>query len=705
MYKRKKLYTAVLMSAMLSASMLSACGNQSTEETETEAVSSVSEVSESSSETVEATVLEQYAGQTVFGTIVETDGNEITMNVMGSMDTDKMSMEMPSEDMNPGEQQGEAPTDAGTAQSSEQPPEKPEGEDNMGQVGGEAPAIPDQGTNEGQPGGDVPEKPEGEDNMGQAGGEAPAMPDQGTDANQPGSDAPDAAPEKPEGDSDTDQQSAGTPDSAQAQPSEAVETVSITFVIADESVITDTEGSALTLDELQEGDSLQIVVDEDGFITAVVSGDMAGMGMNGGAGMSQPGGMGASSGVDSYTAVNEYTTDTEIDGETFTSTGTDENAALVSNGANVTLSNVAVTRTSDSSTGGDNSSFYGVGAALLVTDGTLTVKNSDITTDAAGGAGVFAYGSGTAYVYDSTIITAQNTSGGIHVAGGGTLYAENLTVETNGESAAAIRSDRGGGTMSVNGGSYTSNGVGSPAVYCTADISIANAQLTATGSEAVCIEGLNSLSLTDCALTGNMSDSSQNDCTWTVIVYQSMSGDSEVGNGTFSMTGGELISGNGGLFYTTNTECTIYLSGVTITPSDDNAFLLQCTGNTNQRGWGSSGNNGSQCTFTADAQTMSGDVIYDSISTLDMTLQNGSSLTGAIYDDETWAGNGGSGYCNVTIDESSSWIVTADSTVSHLQCSGQIVDSQGNSVTIIGTDGTVYAQGTGSVTITVGSYN
>ena len=92
-----------------------------------------------------------------------------------------------------------------------------------------------------------------------------------------------------------------------------------------------------------------------------------------------------------------------------------------------------------------------------------------------------------------------------------TLYGWDLDVETNGESSAAIRSDRGGGTMVLDGGNYVSNGVGSPAIYSTADIAVSNASLTANGSEAVCIEGLNSIHLYDCDLTGNMSDLDQND--------------------------------------------------------------------------------------------------------------------------------------------------------------------------------------------------
>ena len=67
--------------------------------------------------------------------------------------------------------------------------------------------------------------------------------------------------------------------------------------------------------------------------------------------------------------------------------------------------------------------------------------------------------------------------------------------------------------MTVNGGSYTSNGSGSPAVYVTADIDIANAMLTANGSEVFCLEGKNSVTLTDCTLTGNMPDQDQNDNT------------------------------------------------------------------------------------------------------------------------------------------------------------------------------------------------
>ena len=523
--------------------------------------------------------------------------------------------------------------------------------------------------------GEAPEKPEGDGQDGEA-------------------------PEKPEGDG----QDGEAPSMLELTGEEQTITVTADTVITKQAGgmqpggdSQDGEAEEISLSDIQEGDTVSVTLDEEGNAASITVMSME-MGGQGGPG-------GQSQGVDSYTAANEYTEDTTVSNETIESTGTDENGALISSGASVTFDNDTITRTSADSKGGDDSSFYGVGAAVLATDGTAYVKDGSVTTDAAGGAGLLAYGDGTVYASGTTVKTAQDTSGGVHVAGGGTLYGWDLNVETNGESSAAIRSDRGGGTMVIDGGNYVSNGVGSPAIYSTADIAVSNASLTANGSEAVCIEGLNSIHLYDCDLTGNMSDLDQNDNTWTVILYQSMSGDSEVGNSTFQMDGGSLTSENGGVFYTTNTESTITLNNVDVNYNDDNEFFLQCTGNTNQRGWGQSGANGADCHFTGISQDMQGNVIWDSISDLDFYLTEGSSLTGAVVDDETYAGEGGDGYCNVYVSADSTWTVTGDSTVSSLENEGTIVDSEGKTVTIQGTDGTVYVEGDSEYTITTGSYS
>lgn len=710
----KRRYLAVLMGVMVATTSVPAMVYAEDVKTERAADETSDESSEKADGSDENAQSDEAEENVVLGEVKSVSDTEITIAV-GTM----KEMGQPG-----GNGQGQP---GGDGQNGEAP-EKPDGDgqDGDGQGapdggnGGEAPSMLDLtgeeqtititentvitkqsgGMQQGQPGGDgqnggVPEKPDGDSQDREASekpegddqnGEAPEKPDGETSeaAGQTDADSQNSeAPEKPEGD-----QNGGAPDgNGQGADSEEI-----------------------SLSDIQEGDVVSITLDEDGNAASitVMSMEMGGQGGPGGDGQGAPGQGGPggqSQGVDSYTAVNEYTEDTTVSGETLESTGTDENAALISSGASVTLDNDTITRTSDSSTGGDNSSFYGVGAAVLATDGTAYVKDGSVTTDAAGGAGLFAYGDGTVYASGTTVKTTQDTSGGVHVAGGGTLYGWDLDVETNGESSAAIRSDRGGGTMVIDGGNYVSNGVGSPAIYSTADIAVSNASLTANGSEAVCIEGLNSIHLYDCDLTGNMSDLDQNDNTWTVILYQSMSGDSEVGNSTFQMDGGSLTSENGGVFYTTNTESTITLSNVDINYNDDNEFFLQCTGNTNQRGWGQSGANGADCHFTGISQDMQGNVIWDSISDLDFYLTEGSSLTGAVVDDETYAGEGGDGYCNVYVSSDSTWTVTGDSTVSSLENEGTIVDSEGKTVTIQGTDGTVYVQGDSGYTITTGSYS
>lgn len=698
----KKKYLAAILGIMMATASVTACGAATTETTTNTAESSdnkgtedttaeSAESTDDSDSSADADKEDSDEEDVTYGEVKSVEDGKITIAVgtMKDMGGNGGAPEKPDENGS-----GDASADTSDAESTESDSkdaesDKTDSKDGDSTDNGEAPEKPDGDNadgNGGAPGGDQ--------------GEAPSMLDLTGDemtvtvtddtvitkesAEGPGG-APGGnqgeAPEKSDGDNGNNQapggDQGGAPDGNNSQ-SETIE-----------------------LSDIQEGDIVAITTDDDenALTIKVQSTDMGG-------GQGGPGGApgGQSQGVDSYDTANTYDSDTEVSDTSLESTGTDENAALVSSGANVTFNNIDITRNSSDSTGGDNSSFYGVGAALLATDGNAYVKGGTVTTDAAGGAGLFAYGDGTVYAADTTIKTTQDTSGGIHAAGGGKLYAWDLNVETDGESAAAIRSDRGGGTMVVDGGTYTSNGVGSPAVYCTADIAVKDATLTANGSEAVCIEGLNSLHLFNCDLTGNMSDLSQNDSTWTVILYQSMSGDSEVGNSTFQMDGGTLTSKNGGVFYTTNTESDITLKDVDITYNNDNEYFLRCTGNNNERGWGESGANGADCDFTAISQDMEGSVIWDTISQLDFYMTDGSNLTGAIIDDESFAGNGGDGYCNVYVSDDSTWTVTGDSTVSKLSNAGTIVDDSGKTVTVKGTDGTVYVEGDSDYTITVDKY-
>ena len=415
-------------------------------------------------------------------------------------------------------------------------------------------------------------------------------------------------------------------------------------------------------------------------------GEGGGPGGQGGPG----GGFGGSGTVTQGTSANTIDTDTTVYSESYESTGDDENALRV-DGATVTLSGVTVSKSAGKSSNTEDGDFYGQNAALLATNGaTVTIENSTITSSAQNGNGVFSYGEGTTVnISDSTITTSADNSGGIQTTGGGTTNASNLTVETSGNSAAAIRSDRGGGTVNVDGGTYTSNGENSPAVYSTADITVKNATLTANNSEALVIEGENSITLENCDVTGSMSENgtSADENIHNVMIYQSMSGDADVGTSTFSMTGGSLTGKSGDLFYITNTHSVITLSGVTLSNEDTSANLMTIAGNSASHGWGTAGSNGAQVELTADAQTLSGAITVDSISTLDFTLKNGSSFTGTInIVDNADGSTAVDDNAVVTIEEGSTWTLTGNCTLTSLTNNGTI---NFNGYTITLANGTV----------------
>ena len=483
---------------------------------------------------------------------------------------------------------------------------------NMPQMGGNKPEG--QGSMQGTPpdmkSGDMPEKPDDNGN-----GNTP--PDN-SDGNPPQGKAP-------EGD---------TP------PEMSGETVTYTVsASADISI------------EISEGDTVRITTDEKGEITGIEKEEFGGMPM----GQMGHNGFGAN-GTDNGTAANSVPDNAALSDTSFTSDGDDENALRADN-VTATLENVTITKTGSSSNT-ENGDFYGMNAAFLAENGAnITITGGEITTDAVNGNGIFSYGSGTVVNVSGTKIrTSQRNSGGIQTTGGGVMNAENLDIETSGNSSAAIRSDRGGGTVTVNGGTYTTNGTGSPAIYSTADITVSDAALTANNSEGVVVEGKNSVKLENCTVSGKMqgtyNDDSENiHC---IMIYQSMSGDADVGEAYFEAKGGEITSLAGDMFYVTNTSCEIKLSDVKFNMAD--GVFLRAVGNTSSRGWGKQGENGADVKMSLASQSVSGDIVVDDISTLDLTLSS-SDITGAINSDNS------SGNIVLTLDENSSITLTGDSYV------------------------------------------
>ena len=413
---------------------------------------------------------------------------------------------------------------------------------------------------------------------------------------------------------------------------------------------------------------------------------------NGGPG--GPGGApgGSSTDIDYIGAIEISSNDTQEE-QTYTSTSSDENALLISTSVEVTITDATVTKTGDSD-GGDNCNFYGLNAAVLVKDGTTTtITGGTISSDADGANGVFSYGGNggqngaegdgtTVIIQDTEITTTGDGSGGIMTTGGGTTYAYDLEINTSGRSSAAIRTDRGGGTVYVDGGNYTTSGLGSPAIYSTADITVSNATLTSNLSEGVCIEGLNSIDLTNCDLTANNTQCNGN-ATFldSIMIYQSMSGDADSGTSHFTMTGGSLTNKNGHVFHVTNTNAVITLESVDVINEDaDNILISVC-----DDGW-SGGSNTAE--LNASEQYLSGAVLVGSNSSLDLNLMNDSSLEGYVDGNITNAkGETVStevGTVTVTLDESSIWTLTGDSYVTEFNGNAENVISNGYTLYVDG---------------------
>ena len=415
----------------------------------------------------------------------------------------------------------------------------------------------------------------------------------------------------------------------------------------------------------------------------------------GGFGGGKPGGApgsGSSADIEYSGSVEISSTDSQS-GQTYASTASDECALLIGTSDDVSVENPTVTKTGDSD-GGDSCNFYGLNAAVLVKDGgTATITGGTVTSDAEGANGVFCYGGNggrngaagdgtTVKIYDAVITTTGNGSGGIMTTGGGETYAYNLTVETSGRSSAAIRTDRGGGTVVVDGGNYTSNGLGSPAIYSTADITVSNATLTSNLSEGVCIEGLNSITLNNCDLAADNTKCNGN-ATFldTIMIYHSMSGDADSGTSHFTMNGGSLTNKNGHVFHVTNTNAVITLEGVEIVNEDAENILLSVCAD----GW----NGGSNiATLKASAQKLVGAVKVGSDSSLTMELADDSTfegcIDGSIVNAKGETVSEETGTVSVTLDDNSVWALTGDS---------HVTEFHGNTANVISNGYVLYVNG------------
>ena len=451
------------------------------------------------------------------------------------------------------------------------------------------------------------------------------------------------------------------------------------LTIGDEGVLFKADGATnAALADIKVGSILSVDMDTDGKIvrivikevpTVIVSGDV------------------------NYFAANEVSKDTQFSDGVIDSTGMDEAAILAYNDAELGIDGVTINRTSDNSTGGEGAGLYGVGSAVIASNATAFIRRSTIETQAKGAAGIFSYGEARVYVSDTEINTGMDDSAGAQ-SSLGKLSAWDLTVETSGANSPAAGAVNGGKTI-LEGGLYTTNAQGSPVFYSAGTLAAKGITATGNADAAAVLCGRNALYIFD----GDISAAMSSEDGYAIGAYDYDGDRQSTDKGEIQLVGGNLTSAAGG-FYITNTNVKIFVSGVDISLAEG-AYFLKCVGNETE-GMGKAGGNGGKCVFTASAQEITGDVIWDAISSLSLYFDDESTFTGAVLK----AGEGeGEGFCDMYIGEGSKWVVTGDSVLTNLYCEGEIVDADGKAVAIKDESGKTLKKGSSEFTVTVSSFD
>jgi len=346
-----------------------------------------------------------------------------------------------------------------------------------------------------------------------------------------------------------------------------------------------------------------------------------------------------------------------------TSDKEDVSAIWVTKESKLILNSPLITTTGESSSA-DNSSFFGLNAAVLATEKSeVNINGGEIITSGLAANGLFAVGEGSVVTMTGGKIHATGGNAhGVMATLGGTVVLNDVNIYTRDQSAAAIATDRGSGTIDVSGGYYETEGFRSPAIYSTGQITVNNATFIAKGAEAIVIEGENTVTSNNSTLEGNR------ECG--AMIYQSFSGDAEGRKGKLDINGGEFTCSEGPLLYVTNAEAEVCFNNVK-TNADSGILAKVSQGN-----WGVQGSNGGHLKLSTKNQHLKGDIMVDAISSATIFLQENSILAGKITN------------ASVILDKSSKWEVTAESVITGFTNSDGI---SGNNISnITGNGFTVY---------------
>ena len=353
-------------------------------------------------------------------------------------------------------------------------------------------------------------------------------------------------------------------------------------------------------------------------------------------------------------------------GETLSSSTQYYNVVQVTNGT-LNLNNCTMTKTGDGSSG-DNSSFYGNNSSIYAggSNAVINISGGSVTSSSKGANAVFAYNGATINVDGITIDNSLAVSRGLHCTYGGTIVATNVDITTRSETSSTIATDRGGGTVTVTGGTATAKGSNSAVLYSTGTITANDLTGVSEQGEIAVVEGDNGVIIDGCTMTSGSSNRG-------LMMLQSGSGDAEgtnayitVNNSTLTVTGSstplcEVPTLNNG---------TLTLTDVTLSVASGVLMLVDY--NTQ---WSTYGGNGRLILQTTqESWSYTGSVDADSYSNAYVTVCENVTWNGTCDSDNNAKS------ATVTVNSGGVWDLTGDSYVSTLVNNG-VINKNGYSLT------------------------
>ncbi len=331
-------------------------------------------------------------------------------------------------------------------------------------------------------------------------------------------------------------------------------------------------------------------------------------------------------------------------GQTISASQTDESAVYVLNSGMLTMNSCTLSKSGNSSDV-NTSSQYGLNAGLLVkSSGSVTLSETTVTTNGSGANGIFATGTNSSVVMTGGSIDASGSGAhGVDVTYGGSITTYNVDITTHDDNSSAIATDFGGGTVTVNGGTTitmsTVAGSHSAGIYSTGVITVNNATVTSSADAGGVIDGTNSIILNNTSLTGK-----------TQGVKMHVTSPS-TGNALVTISGGSITVSEGDAFYFDGSSGNSAKGVVTV---KDNVTVNASTGVL------VNAVSPAVATFNVENSSLVGNIISTGSSTINVSLSNLASLSGAINNSNSAT------LVTLTMDCTSSWTVTATSYINGL---------------------------------------